>query len=84
MQRGPGELLCRFGQPQPELVGRVGDDGRPASAELDQPLVAQLLVAAQDGVQIDAEGGGHGAAEGSRSPGAAAPEASAARTEAAT
>ncbi len=44
--------------------GGAGDDGAAAAAQFDQALFAEPLVAAQDGVHIDAEGVGEGAGGG--------------------
>src|SRR5690606_17879957 len=41
---------------QPRVVGEVlGHDGPPSSPQLEEPLVAKLLVGAQHGVNVDVE-----------------------------
>lgn len=48
------QITMQLGQ----LPGRIRDDGPAPAAQVNQPLVAQLLVGAQHGVHVDAEAGG--------------------------
>src|SRR5690606_26194442 len=49
------DVVAQFG----EGFDRCGDDGAAAATEVDQPVIAQLLVGVQHGVHIDVEGVSH-------------------------